>query len=271
MSNFKIYAKKGKKVMPIKIEEKHIYEHTATVNTETSLSVYKPDANAAADNVVGYGVNRGNIHTLYNSNNLHITQGTAENQRIGNKVNVKSLSIALYIRFNSNILISTFSHGQLIDTFFNFRIMTVRFDQPMSSTDLAQWYRETFIYYRLVDISAGEQYPYQSNWMDKLRESTRWTGSFQILNNKKFQLTKTRSVIQMNYNVPLKGNVNFDNTSNRPTDNQKFSNVYVFLIGPSNAYLDMDAVSTDKVLNMANADATLFYLQANIKTIYYDM
>lgn len=269
--SYKIYAKKGSKVMPIKIEEKHLYQHSSSVNTEGSLEVFKPDSAATADNVVGYGVNRGNLYVLHNSNNLTIAQGTAENQRVGNKINVKSLVITMYVRFNSSVLISTFSHGQLMDTYFNFRLMTVRFNQPMSSTDLADWYRNTFVYYRLVDISAGEQYPYQSNWMDKLRESTPYTGSFNILYNKKFQLKKYKSVKQLSVNIPLTGNVNFDNTSNKPTENQKFSNVYTFIIGPSNVYLDMDAISTDKCLNMSTSSATLFYLQANVKTIYYDV
>lgn len=271
MSTFKIYAKKGAKVMPIKIEEKHLYQHAVSVDTEGSLNVFMPDSTASSDIVVGYGVNNQNIAVLHNSNNLTISQGTAEDQRVGNKINIKSISLTLYVRFETANLIAYFSHGQMIDTYFNFRLMSVRFNEPMSTTELARWFRQTFIYYRHVSISGGEKYPFQSNWMDKLRESTPWTGSFSILYDKKFQLKKSKSVKQMNINIPLSGNVNFDNTSNKPTDNQQFCNVYTFLIGPSNVYLDMDAVSTDKCLNLAVPYRTLFDFQANVKTIYYDV
>lgn len=271
MSAFKIYAKKGNKTMSIKIEEKHVYTHTFTSNSELAINVYKPNASTTADYVTGYGVNSNNIKVLHNSNNLTLQQGTAEDQRVGNKVNVKSISISLYIRFNTERLIAAFSHGQMIDTFFNFRVMTVRFNDPVSSADIARWYRESFIYYRTVSISGGDEYPYQSNWMDKLRESTEWTGSFEILYDKKFKIKKSKSVKQMNILVPLNGYVNFDNVSNKPTAGQKFNNVYTFLITPSNIFLDMDAVSSDKSQNMATDYTLLFYANANVKTIYYDM
>lgn len=271
MSAYKIYAKKGKKIMPIKIEEKHIYAHTFTINSELQINIFKPVASTTADYVVGYGVNQNNIKILHNSNNLQITQGTTEDQRIGNKINVKSIIISLYIRFNSERLIAAYSHGELIDMFFNFRIMTVKFDETMTNADIARWYRESFIYYRTVSISGGAEYPFQSNWMDKLRESTPWTGSFKILYDKKFKIKKSKSVKQMNVLVPLSGYINFDNTSNRPTDGQKFSNTYTFLITPANVFLDMDAVSTDKSQNMATDNTLLFYANANIKTIYYDV
>lgn len=271
MSSYKIYAKKGRKVMPIKIEQKHIYSHTFTTNSESQLYVYKPVSTNTEDNTVGYGINQNNIKVLYNTNTLTLSQGVGESQRVGNKVNIKRVAITLYVRFNSERLIAAFSHGQMIDTFFNFRIMTVHFKDLMTTNDIAKWYRETFIYYRTVSISGGTSYPYQSNWMDKLRESTPYTGSFKILFDKKFQIKKSKSVKQLNIKVPISGNVNFDNTTNRPTDNQEFNNTYTFLIGPSNVYLDMDAISTDKCLNMANDSELLFYLQSNIKITYYDV
>lgn len=268
--SYKIYAKKGNKVMPIKIEEKHIYKHIVD-GDEVAIPVYKPNT-ATQDTTVGYGVNSGNIKMIHNTNFISVSQGTGEEQRIGNKINIKSLSVTLYVRFNSSVLISTFSHGQLIDTYFNFRIMTVKFDQVnLTPTDIARWYRESYIYYRTVNISLGDKYPYQSNWMDKLRESTPWTGSFKILFDKKFKLKKSKSVKQISFKLPISGQVNFDNTSNRPTENQKLSNIYTFIIGPSNVYLDMDAVSTDKCVVLGTDSATLFYINANIKTIYYDI
>lgn len=270
MSNYKIYAKSGGKVMPIKIEPKHFYTHSI-VNDELPIYVYKPVYNQNEENTVGLGVSKYNTYLIYNTNNIYIPQGTSEDQRVGNKVNIKSIAITLYIYFNSTPLIANFSHGQMIDTWFNFRIMSVKFDQQMTTTDLAQWYRDTFIYYRTVSVSGGDKYPFQSNYMDKLRESTPWTGSFNILYDKKIKMTKFNSALQLSFSIPFSGNVNFDNTNNKPTDNQGINNIYTFIIGPSNVFLDMDPVSADKCLVLGTGESNLFYYNSNIKLIYYDV
>lgn len=274
MSSYKIYAKKGKKVMPIKLEEKHIYGHVTTVNTEGGIIVGKQDSTVALDsgNPNGYGINNANIKILHNSNSMRIVQGTAEDQRIGNKVNVKSISLTLYIHANPQTFINNYYDAQRVmcPFKFNFRIMTVKFEQQMTATDLAKWYRESYIYYRTVSITGGTQFPYQSNWMDKLRESTPWTGQFKILMDKKFQLTDVHSNTQKSIILPLKGQINFDNTSQNPTSNQYISNIYTFLISPANNDLDMDLLSCDQTQTITPS-ATMWSYQANIKTIYYDV
>lgn len=270
MSSYKIYARKGRKVMPIKVEEKHLYTHMSAT-ADVPLSMYKPNTTLAEDSVKGYSVNTATVELIHNSNMTSIQQGTAENQRIGNKVNIKSICITFDLYINPTVLLNTYSHGQLMDTWFNFRIMTVKFKQQMSTTDIARWYRQSHIYYRTANTGGAVSYPVQSNWMDKLRESSPWTGSFEILYDKKFTVNKVKSAIQMNIKVPFNGQVNFDNTSNRPTSDQGFSNIYTFLISPSNTWLDMDPVSTDKTVTLGTDSTILFYCNANVKTIYYDM
>lgn len=273
MSSYKIYAKKGKKVMPIKIEEKHEYGYSVTSTTEGNILVAKQDAmvTSGSGNANGYGVNAANIQILHNSNNIYIPQGTGENMRIGNKVNIKSINLTMYLHANTQAFINNYYDNQRVmcPFRFNFRIMTIKFDRQMSRVDLSRWFRESYIYYRLVSIS-GEDYPYQSNWMNKLRESTPWTGSFKILMDKKFQLTDTHSNTQMSITIPIKGQVNFDNTSNNPTNNQFVSNIYTFIIGPANNDLDMDLLSCDQT-NTIFPSANMWNYQCNIKTIYYDV
>lgn len=267
--SYKIYAKKGRKVMPIKVEEKHIYSHVQNDN-DLTLKVFKPVANVPVVNVRGYGVSSANVHILHTTDNTVITQGPAENQRIGNKVNIKSISLTFKLYFNSPTLIANFSHGEMMNTWFNFRLMVVKFKDAKTSTDIAQWFRESYIYYSLRAVSDGN-YPVQSNWMDKLRESTPYTGSFKILYDKKFTLNKVKSVRQKNILIPFNGQVNFENTYNRPTDNQTFNHIYTILITPSSNRTDMDPVSADKCTSLADDSANLFYYNANIKTIYYDV
>ena len=266
MSSYKIYAKKGKKVMPIKIEEKHYYN-----NIRNDIQIYQITYGSAMpiENFKGMGVNRSNVYIIHNSNNTSVSQGTGENQRVGNKINIKSISFTCQMNFVSNNLVTYFSHSQMIDTNFHFRIMTVKFNQQMTDTDIGKWFRESHIYYFNETGSDGSM-PVCSNWTNKLRESTPWTGQFKILMDKKFSMTKSDSFKQISFTIPVKGQVNFDNTSNRPTDNQYFSNIYTFIMTPAFYKADMDPISHDKAENLTT-DRLLFQFRSNIKTIYYDV
>lgn len=266
MSSYKIYAKKGKKVMPIKIEEKHRYD-----NTRSDIQIYGITYGSAMNISAfrGMGVNNSNVYLIHNTNMTSIAQGTAENQRVGNKVNIKSIAVTCQCNFVSNNLISDFSHGELIDINFHFRIMTVKFKQQMTTTDIATWFRESHIYY-FTETAADGSMPVCSNWTDKLRESTPWTGQFEILLDKKFSMTKRDSFKQFSFVIPAKGQVNFDNTSNRPTENQYYSNIYTFIMAPAFYKADMDPVSHDKAEHLST-DKLLFQIRSNIKTIYYDV
>lgn len=271
MSTYKIYAKKGKKTMPIKLESKHFYNNLPF----SYLYLYKANTSiptiTSPDDVKGYGPNKNTIQIIHNTNNIHVQRGTAEDQRVGNKINIKGVNMVLVIRFIKDVIPNHLSHSEAVLMKFNFRIMTVKFDQIMTNTDIARWYQQSYIYTRLINISGGDNYPQQSNWMDKLRDSTPWTGSFSILKDKKFVLDKNHTVTMINYNLGFNKDVNFDNTSNNPTDNQYISNIYTFIIGPSNNYYDMDAVSQQKVEDLAVDSIPVWALEGNIKTIYYDM
>lgn len=275
MSSYKIYAKKGKKVMPIKIEEKHVYQHVAT-NQDLTIPIFKSLTQPSYPQYYrGYAPTEATCKLLHNTNTITVSQGTAEDQRIGNKVNIKSVSLVLNLHMNPTSLVNDFGHSELVDMKFHFRLMCVKFNSPLSTADeaenFADWYRNTFIYYRTVSVTGGDKMPFQSNWMDKMRNSTDYTGSFKILYDKKFSLSKFKTVKQKQINLPINGNATFDNDTNQLTLNQKLSNIYTFLIGPSNNWLDMDVVSTGKAEALSNNYSSLFIYNANIKTIYYDV
>lgn len=269
MSKFYITAHQNSKKISIPLEQKHVYDHAAG-NGEATIMVYP--TSTTVEPFYGNTVTADNIRVLFNSNEaITIPQGTAENQRIGNKVQIKHIDLTTYIWLNGATMIAKFSHSEAITTSFNFRIMCVKFKEIQDRADLAQWYRDTFIYYRLVNVAGGAQVPFQSNWMDKMRESTPWTGSFTILYDKKFTMGKDHSTTQMNIRIPIKQNVNFDNTSNQPTLNQYINNIYCFLIGPSNNYLDCDCISQDKMKQETFIASALGYSNTNIKVKYYDL
>lgn len=267
MSNYYITAHNKSRKINIPLEEKHKYFQQGA--SETSIQVFKIDSTAAPYH--GYTVTKDNIHIIFNTNNLSISQGTGEDQRVGNKIALKSIDLTTYVYLLGNSIINKFSHSEAITTTFNFRIMCVKFEELMTTTDLADWYQKTYIYYFNVPVANAQYIPFQSNWMDKLRESTPYTGAFKILYDKKFTLGKNHTVTQMNINLPIKGNINFDNTSNRPTDNQEINNTYCFIIGPSNIFLDCDCISQDKMMQSSFTDTGLAYINTNIKVKYYDM
>lgn len=268
MSKYYITAhNKGKKIT-IPLEEKHIYYHQSG-SAETNIVVKKSDTTTSP--YYGYTVNSANIRLLFNTNNISISQGTGEDERIGNKIAIKAIDLTTYIYLLGSTIINNINPIEGVTTSFNFRIMCVKFQDIMSTTQIADWYQKTFIYYRLVSVGDASYIPFQSNWMDKLRESTAFTGSFKILYDKKFTLGKNHTSTQMNISLPIKYNVNFDNTSNNPTDNQEINNIYCFLIGPSNNFLDMDSVSCYRFENGDDATTGIAYMNTNIKVKYYDM
>ena len=268
--SYKIYAKKGKKTMPIKIESKHFYN-----NVYSPAKVFKPStagANQEANN--GYHATTRNIVMLWKSNDVIINQGTGETNRIGNKVNIKGVNCSITASFSPSNLVNYMGHGELTDLEHKFRIMAVKFNKPLTdmSTDLAEWFRETFIY-TYATTGPNINPICQSVWTDKLRDSTKFTGSFKILKDKKFTLSKAHSSTQFNFNLGLNREVNFENDTNKPTLEQKFNNIYIFIMTPCWYEMDMDTVSRSKCIDITEAqnEVQMYNFAANIKTIYYDM
>lgn len=266
---YKITARKGSKKMNIKLESKHKY-----YNVGTTFYLYKPDKTQTnIDACRGYQPTTGNVEMLWDSNNyLILPQGTGEDQRIGNKVNVKGVNCVVDINLNGGNIATYLSHGELIDFKTKWRIMAVKFKNKLNDpeTDLARWFRETYIY---TNIAVGTVInpQFQSVHLDKLRDSTPWTGSFRILADKKFKLGKMKTNKTFNFNIPINTDVNFENTTNKPTDSQKFSNIYIFIISPSNNWTDVDAITARQLANLGTAQIEIGGCNMNIKTIYYDM
>lgn len=256
--------------MPIKIESKHFY-----TNPYGTTYIYRPSPNGANQEATnGYNINSRDIWLAWKSNDTVIPQGTGEVGRIGNKVNIKGVNCSMVVSMSPSNLITYFGHGELTDLEFKLRVIAVKFNKPLTDDriELAEWFRETFIYTR-VTTGTGINPICQSVWTDKLRDSTKYTGSFKILKDKKFTLSKAHSSTQFNFNLGLNREVNFENTTNKPTVEQKFNNIYIFVVGPCWYETDMDTVSRSKALDITEAQGQiqLFNFSANIKTIYYDM
>lgn len=266
-----LYARNNKTHRKIKIdiEDKHkYYNHLQS----PALNVYKENSNDSMG--PGYHPIPNNFVSINLSDKVAIEQGSAEDERIGNKVFMKYFNITYGIHLYGASLITNFPHGTITNLNFKFRVMVVKFDQAMSTTDLSNWFNDTYTYFNLINVSGGNQVPLVSNQWDRLRESTKWTGSFKIMYDKKIALTNTKSTRLKSVNIPICQNVNFsyNNSDGRSymTD-ENLQNIYFFIITPSCVRYDMDAISQDGIDRSSTGTSTIGYANFCMKYEYYDI
>lgn len=263
-----IYARtKTGKGFKLGVEDKHMYhnfqDYYIYVNNNPGN-----DAAVTMDSHNPYCINNLKFVSFDITHQFIVPQGTDENQRIGNKVFLKFIDLTYYIDIIGNALINSFSHGQAVDTYFRFRVMVVQFDDYMTESNISDWFRATYTYFRTKAIYNNTA-PLQSVHTAKLRESTPYTGTFKILYDKKTCLKKNKTVKMSTIRLPIKMNVNFENTNNKPTD-ETMKNIHLLVIGPCYNELDMDAVSNDQTKTIQN-DVALFNTGCVAKFEYYDL
>lgn len=268
MAKITAKSKYGKR-FNISVEDKHGYynfpEQTIAITSDDQQG-YPGDINnngncIGADNISLYDITR----------QITISQGSNESQRIGNKVYMKFLHFTYAINLIGNTIITHLNYGTNADMFMRFRVMVVKFDDSMTITrnEVVNWFRATYIYFKMKTLTNGSMVPIQSIHQTKLRESTEYTGKFKILYDKKLKFGKKKTVKIANISIPIKQNLTFENTNNQCTDGS-FKNIFAIIIGPGCNQLDLDAVGADKVYywhtsrNIANTKAVL-------KWEYYDM
>lgn len=263
-----IYARtKSGKGFKMGVEDKHVYKNFddyyiyVNRNPNNAAAATEPSANP-------YSVNSSKLVSFDITNNFILPQGTDENQRIGNKVFLKFIHLTYYINMNGDKYIASFSHGQAIDSYYRLRVMVVQFDDSQTENDLAEWFRTTYTYFKMQAIY-NTTVPRQSVHTAKLRESTPYTGSFKILYDKKTCLKKNKTVKMSTINIPIKQNINFENTNNLPTDGS-MKYIYLIVIGPCFNEVDMDTVSEDQTHSLTE-DIALFNTACVAKYEYYDL
>ena len=113
-------SKTGKK-FDISVEDKHKYVNFALQN----ININKPNATKVDDNGICIGQNTLTRFAL--SDSVTITQGTAEDQRIGNKIFMKFMHWTFTINFDGASMLLNLPHGKLFDFYARFRVMVVKF------------------------------------------------------------------------------------------------------------------------------------------------
>lgn len=279
MAYIYVKSKKSAKTHAIAVEDKHIYQKSWSLATaDAPMYLNKENTTAPTiDNTRGLTVSFDNIVPLFNSNSIMFNRGTGSDNFIGDKVYIKSINLTIDCYLDGANMIASFTHGQAIDIKMNFRLMAVQFPDAnfavSGSSDIqdtvSNWFRTNYIYYRLVNTGGGKQTPFQSNWMNKMRESTAYTGKFKILYDKKFTMGKDCTSHQFELSLPIAGNLTF-NSSNIPT-NDLLKDIAVFIITPSNNYLDVDCITSDQLTRLSGDKIVAGYANCNTKIKYYDV
>lgn len=278
MAYIYVKSKKSAKTHAIAVEDKHKYIQSynlAGMDAPMYLSKENTEATTVAD-TRGLTVTFDNIVPLFNSNSIVFSRGTGSENFIGDKVYLKSINLTVDCYLDGASLIAHFTHGQAIDLKWNFRLMAVQFPDANFSTDgssdlqntVSEWYRNNYIYYRRVGTGGANYAPFQSNWMNKMRESTNDTGKFKILYDKKFTLGKEQTTHQFELSLPIAGNLTI--TGSYPS-NDLIKDIVVFIITPSNNYLDVDCITSDQLTRLSSARQLVGYANCNVKLKYYDV
>lgn len=264
MATINAKSKFGKN-FKISVEDKHKYINF----TDQVIRLNKIRTDTSDDN--GWCIGQNVLARFELSDNITVAQGTAETERIGNKIFMKFLHWTYSICLDSGSYIANLSHGQNIDTYFRFRVMVVKFNKAMTEQDICDWFRNTYIYFRkYTPEGENTEITQQSVHQTKLRESTEFTGKFKILYDKKIKLGKKKTVKMSNIPLKINQNLNFDNTNNQCTD-AAFKYIYGIIIGPCYNQLDTDTITADKSWHFSAGWVDLAHVNGVLKYEYYDM
>lgn len=318
--SYYVKAYKGKSKLNIPVEEKHKYITTTgnheyydlnTIDDATNLSLimYQAGMNTGAGYQAYYSTNLNrNCMVLWNGNTqFTLTQGTKEDQRIGNKVYLKSLQMLINVQlkqpalkfFNcENFDTSKFSSVVGTDYYkfqdilsgeaitpakFKFRLMLVRFeDTTFQDTSINDWFNSTFVPQYYVGNDAVDAFGAITNQSKMLRESTTYTGKFQILYSKSFTVNSKKGHKFVKFDWNFKENLTL-NSNNVPT-NDDFKGMRLLLFGPTLMTNDVNGAAFNKMAefwektaNETNAAllrgyvSHAFSILSNKKYTYYDM
>lgn len=256
--SYTIKAYKKGSSLKIPIEEKHKYYNNQVV-ISTKLRIYQQVTSDV------------DFKIIHNTSDFTIGTGVGEDTMIGRKIQIKDITYTMIFNLVGNVFTDYIPHSDSFDLWLNCRILCVKFDQPKTEANLAAWFENNFIYYKLTGGTTGS--PVLSTWQARLRESTNDTGRFTILKDIKFRLSKKDSVKQITFSLsPQKDCTISSNDSTIVNDDMKF--IYTFLIGPICYQFDTDARTTE-MTSAATWDShssnQWIVANSNIKYTLYDL
>lgn len=311
----KAYNKKSKLNIPV--EDKHKYD---TMGEAHDYYTFEPSIptkklalipyTAAFSNLGanGYGAvwndNKHNFEIIWKGNQLTTTAGIGADQRIGNKIYLKNMTILINIYmtesakrfFNAEYVNYTDlnTDGTSLNGFtnhlkeegetpikFKFKMMFVKFDSEVNETYIANWFNTIYVpqYY----AGNGATMPAVSNQSKLLRESTDYNAKYRILYEQPFTINSKKGHKFINFNWNFKKNLTADSNTGGITD-EDFKNLRLIIFSPTLLVNDINGIGysklsdyMEKTVSLSNA-ATLrnwildaFYIETNTKYKFYDL
>lgn len=277
MSYFIKAYNKGSKIN-IPIEDKHKYDTKSESREYYTFDQYSPlypikllPYTAAYASGSGYkavyaSATERNFQSIWRGFLFSTSRGTEEFARIGNKIYLKSMSMMINIYmtesskrfFNCNYVNYTDlnTDGSSLNGWtnhlkeesqtpakFKFRMMLVKFDSDMNAEAIRDWFNGIYVPQYYVGSSTE---PAITNQSKLLRESTSYTGKFNILYDKPFTINSKKGHKFINFHYKFKRNLNFDDSTNRPSDDD-FNRTQLIIFGPTLLVNDMDGHAYSKM------------------------
>lgn len=148
------------------------------------------------------------------------------------------------------------------------RHMFVEFDDICPGTDFNTYFFDWFV--RTYIQTGTNQLP--SNRTQMLRESTMYTGSFNIIYDKVHHLSLRNPVVHYKEVIPYKRTMNFDGTGSGAPTGKK---IYELFIGPTNLWTDYGSFSLGQWISNESTKLTpniyVAELSSTLKFKYTDM
>lgn len=270
----------------IQIEDKHTYNSTNTPIFGCRSDSFFPTNNNDVANqrtIIKY------IEPTYP------VTGTDESNRIGRKIYSSSLSTEGFIKLYNTIDNQNINTVYDVYTFHNsdeltalnsqvtpqsapfntneqaldvsIRHMIVEFD--IESCDVPVTYMFSWFFGSYVQTGS---YNLPSNRTQMLRESTQYTGQFNILWDKVHHLTLSNPIVHYKETIPYKRTMNFDGTGSGAPTGKK---VYELFIGPMNIYTDYGSFGLGQWISNNKDDLSpniyVAELSTTLKFKYTDM
>lgn len=201
------------------------------------------------------------------------TLGTAHNQRIGNKISLQSFRFRIYVNlapefacpnegnpFSSNSdhhksAIANDDSYTFPKRWFKMRLFVIQFDNSidtMTPTKFGDWFFSTYLPFRdtIVTTSTDPGTRPVSVHSKMLRQSTKWTGTFNILLDKCFTLYSNKPQILLDYTIPL----NYTYTWRDDGTLQTPKNIICVLMPPLQWFTDVDPYTSKQYRNAFNGN-----------------
>lgn len=227
-------------------------------------------------------------------NNIHIftptwptPAGRAPAGRTTNKCMLSSISIhgTLFLSKGMMVLTPTavsdpsYPVNFPISTKFSssWRFMVIKWNPYLNQTqptqaEIADWYYRTFVCYTsLVDETSYSHANNPSAHCNLMRMSTDYTGTFQIVADKRFWLTADKPRVEISWQIPLNERATFDPDATDALP--PITPLYSIVIIPPFSYGDFDSITRSYLFNNKGSsyDHALAEMDTIVKLNFVDL